>query len=69
MVSGFTVQKLYPSSFEWSLFHKNRATREKEKIWLSSMTKDPTPKEKSKKQRDNTKTPPKRRLQNDCGLT
>ena len=31
----------------------------KEEIWLSPMTKAPTPTEKSKKQRDNTKTPPK----------
>ena len=30
-----------------------------EEIWLSPMTKTPTPTEKSKKQRDNTKTPPK----------
>ena len=32
------------------------------------MTKAPTPTEKSKKQLDNTKTPPKIRLHNDCGL-
>ena len=31
----------------------------KEEIWLSPMTKAPTTTEKSKKQRDNTKTPPK----------
>ena len=31
----------------------------KEDIWLSPMTKAPTPTEKSKKQRDNTKTQPK----------
>ena len=31
----------------------------KEEIWLSPMTKSPTPTEKSKKQLDNTKTPPK----------
>ena len=31
----------------------------KEKIWLSPMIKTPKPTEKSKKQRDNTKTPPK----------
>ena len=30
----------------------------KEEIWLSPMTKAPTPTEKSKKQRDNTKTLP-----------
>ena len=30
---------------------------EKEEIWLSLMTKAPTPREKSTKQRDNTKTP------------
>ena len=41
----------------------------KEEIWLSPMTKAPTPKEKSKKESDNTKTPPKtsitQRLQTD----
>ena len=31
----------------------------KEEIWLSPMTKAPKPTEKSRKQRDNTKTPPK----------
>ena len=31
----------------------------KEEIWLSPMTKAPTPTEKSKKQRDNTKKSPK----------
>ena len=31
----------------------------KEEIWLSPMTKAPIPTEKFKKQRDNTKTPPK----------
>ena len=31
----------------------------KEEIWLSPMTKAPTPTEKLKKQRDNIKTPPK----------
>ena len=30
----------------------------KEEIWLSPMTKAQTPTDKSKKQRDNTKTPP-----------
>ena len=43
----------------------------KEEIWLSPMTKAPTPNEKSKKQRDNTKTPQKtsitQRLQTDLG--
>ena len=38
-----------------------------EEIWLSPMTKAPTPTEKSKKQRDNTKTPLKLRLHNDYG--
>ena len=33
--------------------------RKKEEIWLSPMTKAPTPIEKSKKQSDNIKTPPK----------
>ena len=42
---------------------------EKEEIWLSPITKAPTPAEKSKKQRDNIKTPPKLRLHNDCGPT
>ena len=31
----------------------------KEEIWLSPVTKTPTPTEQSKKQRDNIKTPPK----------
>ena len=31
----------------------------KEEIWLSPVTKTPTPIEKSKKQRDNIRTPPK----------
>ena len=31
----------------------------KEEIWLSPVTKPPTPTEQSKKQRDNIKTPPK----------
>ena len=43
----------------------------KKEIWLSPMTKAPTPIEKSKKQRDNTKTPPKssitQRLRTDLG--
>ena len=39
----------------------------KEEIWLSPMTKAPTPTEQSKKQRGNTKTPPKLRLHNNCG--
>ena len=33
------------------------------------MTKAHTPTGKSKKQKDNTKTPPKLRLHNDCGPT
>ena len=45
--------------------------REKEEIWLSPMTKAPTSTEKSKKQRDNTQTPPKppitQRLWTDLG--
>ena len=44
-------------------------SRENEAIWLSPMTKDPTPTGKSKKQRDNSKKPPKtsisQRLQTD----
>ena len=43
----------------------------KKEIWLSSMTKASTPTEKSKKQRDNTKTPPKnsitQRMRTDLG--
>ena len=50
---------------EWYCF------REREEIWLSSMTKAPTPTEKSKKQRDNIKTPSKtsitQRLRTDLG--
>ena len=41
----------------------------KEEVWLSPMTKAPTPTEKSKKQRDNIKTPPKLGLYNDCRPT
>ena len=41
----------------------------KGEIWLRHMTKAPTPTEKSKKQRDNTKTLPKLGLHNDCGPT
>ena len=45
--------------------------KKKEEIWLGPMTKAPTPTEKSKKQRDNTKTPPKTsitpRLRTDVG--
>ena len=41
----------------------------KEEIWISPMTKAPSLTEKSKKQRDNTKTRPKHRLHNDYGLT
>ena len=44
-------------------------SEKKEEIWLSPMTKAPTPTEKSKKQRDNIKTPQKLRLHNDCGPT
>ena len=45
--------------------------REKVEIWLSPRTKTPTHTVKSKKQRDNTKTPPKtsikQRLRTDLG--
>ena len=42
----------------------------KEKIWLSPLTKAPSPTEKSKKQRDNiNKRYQKLRLHNDCGPT
>ena len=53
-------------------FQKLQAEWEKkEKIWLSPMTKAPAPTEKSKKQRENTITPPKtsitQRLRTDIG--
>ena len=48
-----------------------RHRKKKEEIWLSPMTKSATPKEKSVKQRDNTKTPPAtlitQRLRTDLG--
>ena len=37
------------------LIYKVEEKRKKEEIWLSPMTKAPTPTEKSKKRRDNTK--------------
>ena len=37
----------------------DRLKEKKEEIWLSPVTKTPTPTEQSKKQRDNIKTPPK----------
>ena len=36
-----------------------KGKEKKEEIWLSPVTKTPTPTEQSKKQRDNIKTPPK----------
>ena len=46
-------------------------SEKKEEIWLTPMTKTPTPTEKFKKQRDNIKTPPKtlitQRLRTDLG--
>ena len=49
----------------------NSIKKKKEEIWLSFMTKAPTATETSKKQRDNTKTPPKtsitQRLRTDLG--
>ena len=46
-------------------------SEKKEEIWLSPMTKSLTPTEKSKTQRDNTKTPPTtsilQRLRTDFG--
>ena len=53
-------------------YHKSWEELSEEKkvdIWLSLMTKAPSPTGKSKKQRDNTKTPQKLRLHNDCGPT
>ena len=48
-----------------------RLQEKKEDIWLSPMTKAPTPTEKAKKQRDNTQAPPKtlitQRLRTDLG--
>ena len=41
----------------------------KEEIWLSPMTKSPTPTEKSKKQLDDKKRHQKLWLHNDCGPT
>ena len=42
----------------------------REKIWLSPLTKAPTPTEKSKRHRDNIKNATKNlRLHNDCKLT
>ena len=60
--------KLSKYNFKCPWISENAETRimtekslqeKKEEIWLSPMTKSPTPTEKSKKQRDNTKTPPK----------
>ena len=49
----------------------NICREKKEGIWLGPMTKTPTPTEKSKKQRENTKTPPQtsiiQRLRIDLG--
>ena len=50
----------------WFCVFQYLLKEKKEEIWLSPMTKTPTLKEKSKKERDNTKTPPKLRLHNDC---
>ena len=44
-------------------------TREKGRDLTQSYDRNPSPTEKSKKQRHNTKTPPKIRLHNDCGPT
>ena len=60
------------SNTKWVWWQKiNQVQEKKEEIWLSPMTKAPTPTEKSKKQRDNTKTPPKtsitQRLRTDLG--
>ena len=54
--------------FWWKivLYAKNARKRKKSDSVLS---KAPTATEKYKKQRDNTKTPPKLRLHNDCGPT
>ena len=48
------------------LFSSGRQEK-KEEIWLSIMTKAPTPQKKSKKQHDKTKMPSKLRLRTDWG--
>ena len=53
-----------------TMTHKRKFSQVQEKkIRLKCMTKAPTPKEKFKKQRDNTKTPPQNILHNECGTT
>ena len=51
--------------------HRVRGSMKKEETWRNPMTKAPTPTEKSKEERDNTKTPPKtsisQRLRTDLG--
>ena len=52
-----------------AIFQEIDSSEKKEQIWLSPMTKAPTPTEKSKKQRDNTQRHQKLRLHDDCGPT
>ena len=59
-------------AYSFLIFGMMYLQKEKKKeIWLSPMTKAPKPTEKSKKQVDNTKTPPKtsitQRLRTDLG--
>ena len=63
------ICNIFKYSKEYKLLIENYSQEKKEEIWLSPMTKAPTPTEKSKKQRDNTKPHQKRRLHNDCGPT
>ena len=62
-----TLNKTYLILILKNAFFKEK----KEEIWLSPMTKAPTPIEKSKNQGDNIKTPPKtsitQRLRTDLG--
>ena len=53
-VLDFSSNNLQITSNYW-----HRVTEKKEEFWLSVVTKTPTPTEKSKKQRDNIKTPTK----------
>ena len=54
-------------SIWFQVLHWNKCWEKKEKIWLSPKTKAPTPTEKSKKQRHNTKNFDYTRLWTDLG--
>ena len=63
-----TKNRLYCVKVKVTMTHKRKFSQVQEKkIRLKYMTKAPTLNEKFKKQRDNTKTPPQNRLQNECG--